>query len=245
MNASFGNFNSLFRTVPSSQLSDIGNQIQDFARSSSRLMEQYRSITSYANEKYQAQINDIIKATSLALPAYRVLDSWLKEPFPPFTNADILKETSRIVFEDEVGLLKPLSGKEVSGNNLFDHEELIELLTFSNFALSHYHYQEAIDSFESGLYAASNAQCRTFLESFLRELSLRVTGKERVDPHSAIDILLNNSFLTKTEWQILKALWSMSNTDGAHPGYSDHHKSKSRLLMATGIAISIIAKLEA
>ena len=136
---------------------------------------------------------------------------------------------------------KPLNqfGANPCGIDLIEYE-VVELLEYNGFRKTLYHYQDAVSAFRSNIFTASNSQVRTSFESFVIELCYRVTKTKKDGAISAIDYLENKSFLSRESALFLRKFWTISHTNGAHPGYAYLNQAKGRLFIITGIFFDLI-----
>lgn len=191
-----------------------------------------------------AEARRSLVALDAALAKNRMFSSLNHEfSVPPFIQLEECKSISPHTLHQ----YRPSNqfGTKPYGTDLIEDEVVvIELLKYSEFELALYHFLESVGTFRSGYYAASNSQVRTFLEAFLTGLCSRMTNKEATNAHSAIDQLKAKGFLAKDEYTNLKSLWSMSNTNGSHPGSASQQDTLGRILIATDIVKRLIAKLK-
>lgn len=177
---------------------------------------------------------DNILAKNMVVPSYRDFS------IPALIRLEEYQSTSPYILNQ----YKPLnqSSTKPRDTDLID-DILMELLEDHGFEYALYHFRESVGVFRSGYYAASNSQIRTFLEGFIKELYSRVTDQKATNVHGSLDHLKAKGFLTRDEYNSLKALWLLSNTRGSHPGYASQKGSLGRILMATDIAEHLIAKI--
>jgi hypothetical protein len=106
------------------------------------------------------------------------------------------------------------------------------------------HYRQAIDSFSAGNWAAANGQLRTFFESLIRTAGGANTGSSKAGQvQAAVDALDGLGRLLSNEGAFAKALWRFLHAGGSHPGLSDQHESRFRLLTLTGYARFLLSRL--
>ena len=105
------------------------------------------------------------------------------------------------------------------------------------------HYEQAIDNFALGNWAAANGQLRSFFESLIRTAggTTGSTGSGQVQ--AAFDALDSAQQLISDEADFGKKLWKMLHPAGSHPGLSDEDESRFRLLALTGYARFLLSRL--
>lgn len=182
----------------------------------------------------KAAILDNTLAKNMVFPSYGDFS------IPSLIRLEEYQSTSLYILNQ----YKPLnqSSTKPRDTDLID-DILMELLEDHGFEYALYHFRESVGVFRSGYYAASNSQIRTFLEGFIKELYSRVTDQKATNVHGSLDRLKAKGFLTRDEYNSLKALWLLSNTKGSHPGYASQKGSLGRILMAMDIAEYLIAKI--
>lgn len=100
------------------------------------------------------------------------------------------------------------------------------------------HLQHARANYAEGQWEAANASIRSFLQAIFDYIAeampdfpkdkLAAGGKRR-------QFLEMKGFLTKEEGELLRALFKILHTKGAHPGLSNESDCSSRILMSIGI----------
>lgn len=117
-------------------------------------------------------------------------------------------------------------------------DEVHELLRTLGFPVSEGHLTQAIDAHARGDWAAANSQIRTFLESLLDEIAIRLN----LDPNANLTSENRRSALAqanyisqaRNEWSAdgknyVNGLFKMLHTEGSHPGLSDEDHCTFRL----------------
>lgn len=105
------------------------------------------------------------------------------------------------------------------------------------------HYDQAVDSFSAGNWAAANGQLRTFFESLIRTAAGTPGGSGTGQVQASVDTLNAGGLLLTDEAEFLKRLWKMLHPAGSHPGLSDQMESRFRLLTLTGYARFLLSRL--
>lgn len=105
------------------------------------------------------------------------------------------------------------------------------------------HYEQAIENFAAGNWAAANAQLRTFFESLMRTAGGTNNASGSGQVQAAFDALDGAARLIADEAQFGKKMWKMLHPGGSHPGLSDEDESRFRLLMLTGYARFLLTRL--
>lgn len=100
------------------------------------------------------------------------------------------------------------------------------------------HLEQVLDNHTRGAWAAANSQMRTFLESMLDEIAIRLdmTNSAVASGHARRAKLAAMGFLDRDlgEWTddgkgYINGLFRRLNPDGSHPGLSDEEDSTFRL----------------
>lgn len=107
--------------------------------------------------------------------------------------------------------------------------DLAKVLDDEGFSTAAGHYDQALDAFLNGNWAASNAQLRTTLESVLCEIANRRTGSAVTAGGKAIEALAKNGDLPFGPNEYVRGVWKMSHIGGSHPGLSDEHDAQHRM----------------
>lgn len=117
-------------------------------------------------------------------------------------------------------------------------DEVHQLLKHFGFTVSMVHLDQAIDTHARGDLEAANSQLRSFLESLLQEIAVKIDpqGVLQKSPDNIRTLLASNGFLSekRKEWtpdgkNYINGLFKMLHTDGSHPGLSDEDHSTFRL----------------
>ena len=115
------------------------------------------------------------------------------------------------------------------------------LLDRHSFTASKGHLNQAIRNFTGGNWASANAQLRSFLESYLRELASRCGFTGKLESTREVRAFLGETqpplLLTEyNEWnfneqkpQFISGLWARMNPHGSHPGLSEEDDCAFRL----------------
>ena len=110
------------------------------------------------------------------------------------------------------------------------------------------HYQQAVDGLINKKYESANGALRAALEDLVTRLAEDHTGYQRVSygktgqpsanqGNSAIKHLINGGYLPEKEGgKLLDGLWSMTHTNGSHPGQSDAEETRFRMQLITAVA---------
>ena len=105
------------------------------------------------------------------------------------------------------------------------------------------HYNQAIESFASGNWAAANSQLRTFFEDLILTATGDSSSHARGAVYKSVDRLDQAGRLIRHESAFIKKLWKILQPRGSHPGLSDEHESRFRLLVLTGYARFLLRRL--
>lgn len=126
---------------------------------------------------------------------------------------------------------------------------LLKLLGKYKFQTAKGHYEQAVNAFTRGDWAACNAQIRTFVEELLWRIAEDITGNKFSDSHSARSSLSQSSpklfYPEFNEWLFngqgyFEAFWKRLHPQGSHPGLSNENDSMFRLNL---VQISILEVL--
>lgn len=160
-------------------------------------------------------------------------------------ETEIVRPARRSWMDGEIEIertLNRLYPDDVPGLDFKDAEnEIFVLLDRHDLSTSKGHLRQAIQNFTNGNWAAANGQMRTFFESYMVEIALRLdySGK----PDSARDV---RAFLGKieppmllvdfNEWnsndqkpQFVSGMWARMHPEGSHPGLSEQDDCAFRL----------------
>ncbi|MEJ3741741.1 hypothetical protein WEI85_00365 [Actinomycetes bacterium KLBMP 9797] len=110
-----------------------------------------------------------------------------------------------------------------------------------NYTVALNHYQQAINAFRQHNFEAANSQLRTALEDIIVQLAVKHTGFVKPSGQGgggpAIDRLKGTERLADRDGgDLLKGLWSMSHTNGSHPGRSNADETRFRVHVMTATA---------
>ncbi len=105
------------------------------------------------------------------------------------------------------------------------------------------HYEQAVENFAAGNWAAANGQLRAFLESLIRTAGGTSNASGAGQVQAAFDALDGAGHLIADEADFGKKLWKMLHTGGSHPGLSNEDESRFRLLTLTGYARFLLTRL--
>lgn len=117
-------------------------------------------------------------------------------------------------------------------------DEVHELLRVLAFPIPEGHLTQAIDAHARGDWAAANSQIRTFFESLLNEVALRLNlaPDATMSSENRRSALSTAGFLSqaRNEWSqdgknYVNGLFKMLHTEGSHPGLSDEDHCTFRL----------------
>lgn len=119
-------------------------------------------------------------------------------------------------------------------------DEVTDLLKVHGFSVALGHMQQAISAFQRGDWAAANAQLRTFTESYLSDLAVRLgyQGPDKMNNRFKFLGEVEPPFLLAVynEWnlndqkpQFTKGLWSRMHPEGSHPGLSEEEDATFRM----------------
>jgi hypothetical protein len=110
------------------------------------------------------------------------------------------------------------------------------------------HYQHAVDGLVNKKYESANGDLRAALEDLVTRLAEdhagyqrtvdKATGKPKANQGwLAVRHLLDGSHLPEKDGgRLLDGLWSMTHTNGSHPGQSDAEEARFRMQVVTAVA---------
>ena len=110
------------------------------------------------------------------------------------------------------------------------------------------HYQHAVDGLVNKKYESANGDLRAALEDLATRLAEDHTGYQRAldsktgQPSAnqggrAVRHLIDGGYLPEKEGgRLLDGLWSMTHTNGSHPGQSDAEETRFRMQLVTAVA---------
>lgn len=119
--------------------------------------------------------------------------------------------------------------------------EIMSLLNRSGFTQTSGHLGQAIRIYSSGDWAGANGQLRTFLESLLQEIAIRLGFQGRREDAAEVRGFLGEKtppmlLETYNEWnsntnkpQYFQGLWQRMHAHGSHPGMSEEEDCTFRL----------------
>jgi len=98
-------------------------------------------------------------------------------------------------------------------------------------------YRQAVDNFRAGPgnEEACNGQLRNLLDAVLPLVCERLSGKLIEDANGAIQHLHNTKHIERSLYDLLRGIYSLSNTRGAHLGLSDTEEALFRLHLTTAV----------
>lgn len=119
-------------------------------------------------------------------------------------------------------------------------DEVSSLLKKHTFETAHGHLSLAMAAFQRGEWASANAQLRSFFESYLNEIAVKLGYSGGDGTKTKRDFLgqLDPPFLLSdyNEWsentqkpQYIQGLWSRMHPEGSHPGLSEEEDATFRL----------------
>ena len=110
------------------------------------------------------------------------------------------------------------------------------------------HYRHAVDGLVNKKYESANGDLRAALEDLVTRLAEDHTGYQRAldgktrQPSAnqggrAVRHLLDGGYLPERDGgKLLDGLWSMTHTNGSHPGQSDAEETRFRMQVVTAVA---------
>ena len=110
------------------------------------------------------------------------------------------------------------------------------------------HYRQALDGLANHKFESANGDLRTTLEDLVTRIALDHTGYELKTGQDgrpranqggfAIDHMVNKTGSLPKEdgGEMLHGLWSMTCTNGSHPGTSDADEARCRMQLVTATA---------
>ena len=97
------------------------------------------------------------------------------------------------------------------------------------------HYEQALDNFGRGNWAAASSQLRSLYEDVVRRAGGTLQNHGSGQVQSAADALGKQpGVLFPKEDEFIKALWGVLHKHGSHPGLGDEDLARFRLLTITG-----------
>ena len=96
------------------------------------------------------------------------------------------------------------------------------------------HYEQALDNFGKGNWAAASSQLRSLYEDVVRRAGGTHQNPRSGQVQSAADALGRKGILLPKEDEFIKALWGVLHEHGSHPGLGDEDLARFRLLTITG-----------
>ncbi|HTL40461.1 MAG TPA: hypothetical protein VL294_03210 [Pseudolysinimonas sp.] len=95
------------------------------------------------------------------------------------------------------------------------------------------HYNQAVDANALGKWASANGQLRSALESVLVAISDKLTGTPAASGGGAINALDRAGHFDKGARNYIEGLWTLTHSNGSHPGLSDEEESTNRIQAVT------------
>ncbi|MDF1774763.1 MAG: hypothetical protein P1V13_01950 [Rhizobiaceae bacterium] len=141
----------------------------------------------------------------------------------------------------KVHCLRRMLPENVPGTDFREAEnELETLLTRHGLGVALGHLKQAVGAFQRGDWAASNGQLRTFFESYLNDIAVKLGYAGADDTKSKRDFLAQTDppflLMDVNEWntnaqkpQYIRGLWSRLHSKGSHPGLSEEDDATFRL----------------
>lgn len=139
---------------------------------------------------------------------------------------------------------------------VISQSELMRLLDTYQLDIPKGHLEQALDSHKRGQWASSNAQLRTFIESFFDEIVKLVSPPHHTLPqtsHQRREYLVNIDppflLIQLNEWEIgsnggfIQGFWRRLHPSGSHPGLSDESDCTFRLQLVLLVSHHIITRL--
>lgn len=108
------------------------------------------------------------------------------------------------------------------------------------------HYEQARYNFIEQQWEAANASIRSFLQGIFDCIAEKMPNfpNSKLEPGGKRRQFLQDiGFLSKEEGELLKALFCILHSKGAHPGLSDENDCSTRILLATAIAWRVLSRL--
>jgi len=112
------------------------------------------------------------------------------------------------------------------------------------------HYRQAVDGFTNHKYESANGDLRTALEDLVTRLAEDHTGYQR-QPRAnqgtaAIRHMIQGGHLPEDDGgMLLRGLWSLTHTNGPHPGQSDADQARFRMQVITATARFLLSRFTA
>lgn len=125
---------------------------------------------------------------------------------------------------------------------LYSEISVLELALTGQLSVAGTHYRQAVNNFTDGHFEASNGQVRSFVEAFLPQLSLQLTGKTSTNVGAALQHLKHAEILDEHENNMLKAFWNGIQDNGPHAGLTSGSEALFRLHSGTAVARYLLAK---
>ncbi|CAK0762010.1 Abortive infection protein-like C-terminal domain-containing protein [uncultured Gammaproteobacteria bacterium] len=127
-------------------------------------------------------------------------------------------------------------------------------LSKHGFATAQGHLKQAMDAHSRGDWASANSQIRSFFESLLDEIAIKLYPSSSSLPSSENrkSLLAKNKFLLESlnEWggdgkNYINGLWKRLHPAGSHPGLSDEDDSTFRIQVVLPTADLLLKRLDA
>ncbi len=163
----------------------------------------------------------------------------VKEEIPdPAGRSSVFDDGPRMITKL---VLKRMLSEDIPEINFRQAEdEVSSLLQKHAFETASGHLSSAMSAFQRGEWASANAQLRSFFESYLNEIAIKLGYSGKCDTKAKRDFpgKLEPPFLLPAynEWnentqkpQYIQGLWSRMHPEGSHPGLSEEEDATFRL----------------
>lgn len=193
----------------------------------------------------------VAKAASL-LPSLEAEHGWQGPPTLSAGQTKFLRLLSLDGFAVTDGTLRAALPADLDVPAAED--ETTRLLNKHGFSVSAGHLRQALDVLGQGRWAGANAQLRTFFESLLDEIALKVdpTASAVDSGHPRRTKLAAAGFLYKdlNEWDdsgkgFINGLMRRLHPEGSHPGLSDESDAIYRMQIVLMTARLMLSRLDA
>ena len=106
------------------------------------------------------------------------------------------------------------------------------------------HYEQALDNFGQGNWAAASSQLRSLYEDVICRAGGTIDNNGSGQVQAAAEALNDQpDVLLPNESQFIKALWGVLHQHGPHPGLGDEDLARFRLLTITGHLRVLLSRL--
>lgn len=137
----------------------------------------------------------------------------------------------------------------------FDKDEslLEKLLDRYDLNVAKGHYNQAINAFNRGDWAACNGQLRSYVEELLNKLAEKITNSTPTSSHQAKIVLANSNpplfYRELNEWLddgqgYFETFWKRLHPHGSHPGLSDEDDSIFRLNLVLISTLEVLKRFD-